>query len=154
MPGPFAGPGSDSLANQEIRQDNPRPYTEIQAGRTGFLGAMASSCLTTRLSGRDDGGCGSCGWGLRTRDAGAAAWSAVGDPLRPRGRQDAFLKLRLADERPPEYRFEVANRVHLAELHSALALTLAHGRGHFLAVEHGRIDVAPYQLVPVLSPAS
>jgi len=85
--------------------------------------------------------------------------------------KDAFLDLRLADERPgprrlivlrsaeptlaveppPELRFEIGNPVHLAELHSALALTMAHGRGDLLAVEHGRIDVEPYQLVPVLA---
>ena len=83
----------------------------------------------------------------------------------------AFLDLRLADERPgprrltvlgsaepslhPEpaaaLRFETGNPVHLSELHSALALTMAHGRGDLLAVEHGRIDVEPYQLVPVLA---
>ena len=39
----------------------------------------------------------------------------------------------------------------LAALHSALALTMAHGRGDLLAVEHGRIDVEPYQLVPALA---
>lgn len=83
----------------------------------------------------------------------------------------AFLALRLADERPgprrltvlqsaeptlsieppPALRFEIGNPVNLAELHSALALTMAHGRGDLLAVEHGRIDVEPYQLVPVLA---
>ena len=57
----------------------------------------------------------------------------------------------LAVEPPPELRFEIGNPVHLAELHNALALTMAHGRGDLLAVEHGRIDVEPYQLVPVLA---
>lgn len=85
--------------------------------------------------------------------------------------KDAFLDLRLADERPgprrltvlrsaeptlaveppPELRFDVGNPVQLAELHAALALTMAHGRGDLLAAEHGRIDVEPYQLVPVLA---
>ncbi|MGW4272142.1 hypothetical protein ACWEGQ_07190 [Streptomyces seoulensis] len=83
---------------------------------------------------------------------------------------EAFLDLRRADERPgprrltvlpsqeptlrPEaatrLRFEPGNPIRLNELHDALALTMAHGRGDLLAVEHGRIDVEPYQLVPVL----
>jgi superfamily II DNA or RNA helicase len=82
-----------------------------------------------------------------------------------------FIDMRRADERPgpvrltvvaalepslrPEpaagLRFEVGNPVQLAELHNALALTMAHGRGDLLAVEHGRIEVEPYQLVPVLA---
>ena len=57
----------------------------------------------------------------------------------------------LRPEPPAALRFEVGNPVQLAELHSALALTMAHGRGDLLAVEHGRIDVEPYQLVPVLA---
>lgn len=86
---------------------------------------------------------------------------------------ETFLDLRRADERPgprrltvladrdreptlrPEsatgLRFEPGNPVRLNELHDALALTMAHGRGDLLAVEHGRIDVEPYQLVPVLA---
>lgn len=83
---------------------------------------------------------------------------------------EAFLDLRRTDERPgprrltvlasqettlrPEgatrLRFEPGNPIKLNELHDALALTMAHGRGDLLAVEHGRIDVEPYQLVPVL----
>jgi hypothetical protein len=83
---------------------------------------------------------------------------------------EAFLDLRLVDGRSgprrltvvaglerslrPQpaapLRFEIGNPVRLAELHSALALTMAHGRADLLAVEHGRIDVEPYQLVPVL----
>ncbi|KAA9374899.1 helicase [Microbispora cellulosiformans] len=84
---------------------------------------------------------------------------------------ETFLDLRRADDRPgprrltvlakaeptlklettTRLRFEVGNPVRLAELHDALALTMAHGRGDLLAVEHGRIDVEPYQLVPVLA---
>lgn len=84
---------------------------------------------------------------------------------------EALLDLRRADERPgprrltvvaglepslraepaTELRFEVGNPVRLSELHNALALTMAHGRSDLLAVEHGRIDVEPYQLVPVLA---
>ncbi|MFC8419458.1 helicase-related protein [Streptomyces sp. NPDC057236] len=83
---------------------------------------------------------------------------------------EAFLDLRRTDERPgprhltvlaskeptlsleaaTQLRFEPGNAVLLNELHDALALTMAHGRGDLLAVEHGRIDVEPYQLVPVL----
>src|SRR3954471_19115091 len=84
---------------------------------------------------------------------------------------DTLLDLRLVDDRPgprrltvvaglerslrPEpattLRFEIGNPVRFAELHNALALTMAHGRGDLVAVEHGRIDVEPYQLVPVLA---
>ena len=84
---------------------------------------------------------------------------------------ETFLELRRADGRPGPRRltvlavleptlkpeastrlcFEPGNPVRLAELHDALALTMAHGRGDLLAVEHGRIDVEPYQLVPVLA---
>ncbi|SCF20296.1 SNF2 family N-terminal domain-containing protein [Micromonospora haikouensis] len=84
---------------------------------------------------------------------------------------EALLDLRRADGRPgprrltvvagleptlrlepaTELRFEVGNPVRLSELHNALALTMAHGRADLLAVEHGRIDVEPYQLVPVLA---
>ncbi|GAA2455834.1 hypothetical protein GCM10010191_88870 [Actinomadura vinacea] len=87
------------------------------------------------------------------------------------GGAETFLELRRSDDRPgprrvtvlaaleptlqPEVasglRFEPGNPVRLAELHDALALTMAHGRGDLLAVEHGRIDVEPYQLVPVLA---
>lgn len=89
------------------------------------------------------------------------------------GGKETFLELRRADNRAgprrltvladPEIerslrvetatqlRFEPGNPVRLAELHDALALTMAHGRGDLLAVEHGRIDVEPYQLVPVLA---
>lgn len=82
-----------------------------------------------------------------------------------------LLELRRADDRPgprrltvlPELeptlqpeparalRFELGNPVRLNQLHDALALTMAHGRGDLLAVEHGRIDVEPYQLVPVVA---
>lgn len=87
------------------------------------------------------------------------------------GGTETFLELRRADDRPGPrrvtvlaaleptlrleetsgLRFEPGNPVRLAELHDALALTMAHGRGDLLAVEHGRIDVEPYQLVPVLA---
>ncbi len=82
-----------------------------------------------------------------------------------------LLQLRLADDRPGprrltvlpslepslhlepsrDLRFELGNPVRLNQLHDALALTMAHGRGDLVAVEHGRIDVEPYQLVPVLA---
>ncbi|MFD0201458.1 MULTISPECIES: helicase-related protein [Saccharothrix] len=82
-----------------------------------------------------------------------------------------FLQLRLADDRPGPrrltvlpslepslrlepsraLRFEPGNPVRLNQLHDALALTMAHGRGDLVAVEHGRIEVEPYQLVPVLA---
>ncbi|MEV6985433.1 helicase-related protein [Sphaerisporangium sp. NPDC051017] len=85
--------------------------------------------------------------------------------------EGAFLDLRRTDDRPgprrlkvlagaeptleaqaaTRLRFEPGNPVVLAQLHDALALTMAHGRGDLLAVEHGRIDVEPYQLVPVLA---
>ncbi|GAA1966276.1 hypothetical protein GCM10009838_25010 [Catenulispora subtropica] len=85
--------------------------------------------------------------------------------------RDTFLELRRADDRPgprrisviarleptlelepaTQLRFGTGNPVRLAELHNALALTMAHGRGDLLAAEHGRIEVETYQLVPVLA---
>ncbi|MFI7131330.1 helicase-related protein [Nonomuraea sp. NPDC050153] len=84
---------------------------------------------------------------------------------------ETFLDLRRADDRSgprrlrvlaaaeptlkleetTKLRFEPGNPIVLGQLHDALALTMAHGRGDLLAVEHGRIDVEPYQLVPVLA---
>ncbi|MGW4891005.1 helicase-related protein [Kitasatospora sp. NPDC004240] len=63
----------------------------------------------------------------------------------------AGLEPTLRPESSTKLSFELGNPLRLNELHDALALTMAHGRGDLLAVEHGRIDVEPYQLVPVLA---
>jgi hypothetical protein len=47
-------------------------------------------------------------------------------------------------------RFAVGNPIRLQQLHDALSLTMAHGRGSLVAVERGRIKLEAYQLIPVL----
>src|SRR5262245_7191580 len=54
----------------------------------------------------------------------------------------------LTPEPPNPLTFGLGNPVLLDQLHQALALTMAHGRGDLVAIEHGRIDIEPYQLVP------
>lgn len=63
----------------------------------------------------------------------------------------ASLETDLVPEQPARLQFGLGNPVLLAELHNALALTMAHGRGDLVAAEHGRIDVEYYQLIPVLA---
>jgi len=47
-------------------------------------------------------------------------------------------------------RFDVGNPIRLQQLHDALSLTMAHGRGDLVALAHGRIELETYQLIPVL----
>ena len=47
-------------------------------------------------------------------------------------------------------RFEIGNPVRLQQLHDALRLTVAHGRGDLVALHHGRIALEAYQLVPAI----
>jgi SNF2 family DNA or RNA helicase len=47
-------------------------------------------------------------------------------------------------------RFVIGNPVRLQQLHDALSLTMAHGRGDLVALQHGRIELETYQLIPVL----
>ncbi len=47
-------------------------------------------------------------------------------------------------------RFDIGNPIRLQQLHDALSLTMAHGRGDLVALAHGRIELEAYQLVPVL----
>ncbi|MGI8810547.1 MAG: helicase-related protein [Acidimicrobiales bacterium] len=62
----------------------------------------------------------------------------------------AGLEPDLCPEPAARLRFDVGNPVRFGQLHDALALTMAHGRGDLTALEHGRIEVEPYQLVPTL----
>jgi SNF2 family DNA or RNA helicase len=56
--------------------------------------------------------------------------------------------LRIQPSQP--LRFAVGNPIRLQQLHDALRLTMAHGRGDLVALEHGRIELEAYQLIPVL----
>jgi SNF2 family DNA or RNA helicase len=47
-------------------------------------------------------------------------------------------------------RFGIGNPIRLQQLHDALSLTMAHGRGDLVALQHGRIELEAYQLIPVL----
>lgn len=91
------------------------------------------------------------GMRVRLRDR---LWEVEG--VRAAGK-DAYLDLRRVDDRPGSRRVTVVAGLEpslvpepASELRNALALTMAHGRFDLLAAEHGRIDVEPYQLVPLL----
>jgi SNF2-related domain len=56
--------------------------------------------------------------------------------------------LQIAPAQP--LRFGIGNPIRLQQLHDALSLTMAHGRGDLVALQHGRIELEAYQLVPVL----
>ena len=62
----------------------------------------------------------------------------------------AGLEPDLRPEPPAHLRFDIGNPVRFSQLHDALALTMAHGRSDLTALEHGRIEVEPYQLVPTI----
>jgi len=47
-------------------------------------------------------------------------------------------------------RFAIGNPIRLQQLHDALSLTMAHGRGDLVALQNGRIELETYQLIPVL----
>ena len=56
--------------------------------------------------------------------------------------------LQIAPAQP--LRFGIGNPIRLQQLHDALSLTMAHGRGDLVALQHGRIELEAYQLIPVL----